>query len=255
MNTYKNSGLKTTQGRWPSPDPAALAAVDFSDPQSLNRYAYVSNDPLALVDPLGLYTACTTIQGPDGPTTQCTFYPDGDYDPRLAELLGRGGGGSWRTWPCYGFTGTGCGGPKTPPPSTLDNRANALANALNGIGIQSLNPETCGGGFFYLRGVERELGVAYTGAYVIVARDSRSGTSVGYLVEVGGGPVSVGHEASVNSSSGQVESSNLLFVGKHVGGFVAYSNRNSPIQLGGYASAGGRGGVYVNVVPGGACHP
>jgi RHS repeat-associated protein len=44
----------STQGRWPSPDPAGLAAVDFSDPRSLNRYAYVLNDPLDSVDPYGL---------------------------------------------------------------------------------------------------------------------------------------------------------------------------------------------------------
>lgn len=44
----------STQGRWASPDPAGLAAVDPSIPQSWNRYAYVRNNPLALVDPLGL---------------------------------------------------------------------------------------------------------------------------------------------------------------------------------------------------------
>jgi len=42
------------QGRWPSPDPAGLAAVDPSNPQSWNRYAYVMNDPLDWVDPSGL---------------------------------------------------------------------------------------------------------------------------------------------------------------------------------------------------------
>jgi RHS repeat-associated protein len=34
------------QGRWASPDPAGLAAVDPSNPQSWNRYAYVLNNPL-----------------------------------------------------------------------------------------------------------------------------------------------------------------------------------------------------------------
>jgi RHS repeat-associated protein len=43
-----------TAGRWPSPDPAGLAAADPSDPQSWNRYAYVRNRPLFAVDPLGL---------------------------------------------------------------------------------------------------------------------------------------------------------------------------------------------------------
>ena len=42
-------------GRWMHPDPAGLAAVDPSNPQSWNRYAYVLNNPLALIDPLGLY--------------------------------------------------------------------------------------------------------------------------------------------------------------------------------------------------------
>ncbi len=42
------------QGRWISPDPAGIGAVDPADPQSWNRYAYVSNSPLNSVDPLGL---------------------------------------------------------------------------------------------------------------------------------------------------------------------------------------------------------
>lgn len=43
------------QGRWPSPDPAGIAAVDPSNPQSWNRYAYVDNNPLAATDPTGLF--------------------------------------------------------------------------------------------------------------------------------------------------------------------------------------------------------
>jgi RHS repeat-associated protein len=41
-------------GRWMHPDPAGLAAVDITNPQSWNRYSYVLNSPLNLVDPLGL---------------------------------------------------------------------------------------------------------------------------------------------------------------------------------------------------------
>ncbi len=44
-----------TQGRWISPDPAGLGAVDPSNPQSWNRYAYVLNNPLLATDPLGLF--------------------------------------------------------------------------------------------------------------------------------------------------------------------------------------------------------
>jgi RHS repeat-associated protein len=42
------------QGRWVSPDPSGLAAVDPSNPQSWNRYTYVLNNPLRYIDPSGL---------------------------------------------------------------------------------------------------------------------------------------------------------------------------------------------------------
>jgi RHS repeat-associated protein len=44
----------STQGRWPTPDPAGLASMHTSDPQTLNRYAYVRNNPLVMIDPQGL---------------------------------------------------------------------------------------------------------------------------------------------------------------------------------------------------------
>ncbi len=47
------------QGRWPSPDPAGLSAVFLKDPQTLNRYAYVRNSPLGLIDPEGYCPAPT----------------------------------------------------------------------------------------------------------------------------------------------------------------------------------------------------
>jgi RHS repeat-associated protein len=43
----------STQGRWLAPDPYN-GSYDLRDPQSLNRYAYVANRPLAATDPLGL---------------------------------------------------------------------------------------------------------------------------------------------------------------------------------------------------------
>ena len=50
--------LSTTQGRWSTPDPAGMAAVDPTNPQSWNRYAYVGNNPLGATDPLGLDEGC-----------------------------------------------------------------------------------------------------------------------------------------------------------------------------------------------------
>ena len=111
-------------GRWMTPDPAGLAAVDATNPQSWNRYAYVFNNPLAWVDPLGLCggagnypdlpcpsggTITVTASAPDEPfadaPTGDTLWPSmfgagmGGADDINAEALifarnhGGGGGG------------------------------------------------------------------------------------------------------------------------------------------------------------------
>jgi len=49
-----NRQLFAGQGRWIQPDPAGLAAVDVTNPQSWNRYAYVMNNPVSVSDPSGL---------------------------------------------------------------------------------------------------------------------------------------------------------------------------------------------------------
>jgi RHS repeat-associated protein len=46
------------QGRWNSPDPLGVGAVQPGNPQTWNRYAYVGNMPLQSVDSLGLSTSC-----------------------------------------------------------------------------------------------------------------------------------------------------------------------------------------------------
>ncbi|MGH9958103.1 MAG: RHS repeat-associated core domain-containing protein, partial [Pyrinomonadaceae bacterium] len=49
---------ETTAGRWTSPDPY-LGSMAIANPQSFNRYAYVQNDPVNLVDPTGLFCIIT----------------------------------------------------------------------------------------------------------------------------------------------------------------------------------------------------
>ncbi len=62
------------QGRWMVPDPAGLAAVDITNPQTWNCYAYVANNPLSNVDPLGLHPCGSTgdfCDGPDNGAGEC----------------------------------------------------------------------------------------------------------------------------------------------------------------------------------------
>jgi RHS repeat-associated protein len=55
-----------SQGRWISPDPLGRGAAALRNPQTWNRYAYVSNNPLALIDPYGFFG------GICGFTEECT---------------------------------------------------------------------------------------------------------------------------------------------------------------------------------------
>lgn len=45
--------LESRAGRWTSPDPYS-GSQNVANPQSLNRYSYVGNDPVNLIDPTGL---------------------------------------------------------------------------------------------------------------------------------------------------------------------------------------------------------
>ena len=51
LYTTPNRQYSNNQGRWLTPDPLG---GDVTNPQSLNRYAYVLNNPATLTDPLGL---------------------------------------------------------------------------------------------------------------------------------------------------------------------------------------------------------
>src|SRR3989442_4022743 len=94
-----NSG----QGRWLSPDPIG---GDISNPQSLNRYAYVLNNPTNLIDPLGLQSGAFTmiicappeyqVSGPPGDQTVNSIRPG---SCTTFFFGGGGGSGGWRHLP------------------------------------------------------------------------------------------------------------------------------------------------------------
>ena len=75
------------QARWQTPDPAGVAAVDFTNPQTWNRYAYLGNNPLNKVDPQGLCTGGS--EDPNGGSSTCTM--DEEYGPSVL-------GGLASTW-------------------------------------------------------------------------------------------------------------------------------------------------------------
>lgn len=111
------------QGRWPSPDPAGLLSLRSQDPQSLNRYAYVRNNPLVNIDPTGL---------------------DGECDP-LDPFCG--GGGCDPSDPLCGGGGP-IGGPNPlPPPPPPPSAAPTTCDPSESTCHADCEPEdpTCGG--------------------------------------------------------------------------------------------------------------
>jgi RHS repeat-associated protein len=63
--------LDSVQGRRTSPDPDG-GSMEIGNPQSFNRYAYVLNDPVNLMDPLGL-NPFRTVCYVDGIQSDCGF--------------------------------------------------------------------------------------------------------------------------------------------------------------------------------------
>ena len=117
------------QGRWISPDPAGLGAVDPTNPQSWNRYAYVANNPLALIDPLGMDS--------DDPDDSGCIYGYDCPEPCLPNMI---------TDNCDNGTDPVIGGGGTPTPPTSGGPSFGIPGALGwsenpGINIyQPLSP-------------------------------------------------------------------------------------------------------------------
>ena len=68
------------QGRWIRPDPAGLAAMDLTSPQTWNRYAYVTNNPVSMTDPLGLDSETSSTDSSGNITDYTTVDVTADLD-------------------------------------------------------------------------------------------------------------------------------------------------------------------------------
>jgi RHS repeat-associated protein len=150
-----NRKYDSSLGRWLTPDPKR---GNISDPQSLNRYAYVTNNPTALTDPLGASMTCT--QDADGNLNCVVSDPYGNYGG------GGGGGGGGSNGegglPCSnivmagglrphiracGSGSAGGGGGRTSAlaseAAALSKVASTIANALAGQKIFSVQEFEC----------------------------------------------------------------------------------------------------------------
>ncbi len=120
------------QGRWVSPDPAGLGAVDLANPQSLNRYVYVMNDPLDNVDPSGLDantgTICYTTSGVGQQgiifqvTTTCAVYAASSPPPNTV--------GGQVIYAQAGYTGGGEGTQSSVVPCFVKGLKGGVAGAV-----------------------------------------------------------------------------------------------------------------------------
>ncbi len=100
----------STQGRWISPDPAGMSAVTLGNPQSWNRYAYVINNPLSLIDPSGLDFCIKALLDAAGNVMAC-FDEPGDLGHRGNFWGGWGPGDFGDGGSGVGFNGGFSGGP------------------------------------------------------------------------------------------------------------------------------------------------
>jgi hypothetical protein len=97
-------------GRWHSPDPLA---GDITNPQSLNRYPYVLNNPATLTDPLGLQNC------PTGTTESAPGQCKGDT------------GSTYQMWGDLGLVGGAINGPTNCVVDGMDSSCNELYQNLH----------------------------------------------------------------------------------------------------------------------------
>ena len=167
--------LSPSQGRWVSPDPSGMAAVDPTNPQSMNRYAYVANNPLSYIDPTGLnlvscflfgigcddggggggagagggggpdpcggnYDTCVSVYGGDPNSCSMT-------DPMCQWACGSASGGGVPNVPNGGTFGGGGRAPNNGPTVShclgVAGRKNGVALALDtaSLGVDAFGPE------------------------------------------------------------------------------------------------------------------
>jgi len=278
----------SSMGRMMSPDPW-LGSMHMDNPQSLNRYAYVLNNPLKYIDPDGLDCAYLNDAGTD--------IEKGGLDQTSNSRECKKHGGYWVVGAIADVSSSGnnitfnvigadlnrynatfnTNSPIQPVALSMDldsyfgnyalaqrqavmNRMNATPTPQQYIqAIALAAPTVCGGGVFGVAGGEVSGAVLHGAVGVITQVDSRSGVSSGLIVEAGGGEGLIGGGGAVRGADG-VEGFGYEGAGVDVGGAggsagaVAFSSGG----VGVYADGQFRGrmagvGAYVNITNNATC--
>jgi RHS repeat-associated protein len=229
-----------SQGRWISPDPAGLTAVDPTNPQTWNRYAYVANNPLTMVDPSGLFYVCVNgVQyeglyvAVDGQVQGVEFYFVGFCSSESGGPFvgGSGGGGDG------GGGGGGSGGGTAGGQTVANNssKSKCVQPTLAQSAVISL-----------LSAAAAAYGGTITIGYGGSAGAGRGvGTSSTYSWQLAVSPN--GQAAFIGTSSNPVaypfNSVTSAGAGIYGGTLVGFSNAQTPQDLGGpFLNYGGGGG-------------
>ena len=108
LDSTPNRMFTSNYGRWLSPDPLT---GDITNPQSLNRYAYVMNNPTSAVDPLGLCSAGQPNCPPNGipPSATGMVAANQYYGTGPNKLYGDSIGNAYCTLDGVAMIGAGCG--------------------------------------------------------------------------------------------------------------------------------------------------
>ncbi|MGB7208092.1 MAG: RHS repeat-associated core domain-containing protein [Pyrinomonadaceae bacterium] len=262
---------ENSAGRWTSPDPYN-GSMSLGDPQSFNRYGYVTNDPINFVDPSGLNEAA------EGEACDYRGVDSRGFDIYLGTIkngqcVANGGGsvqvywtGGWvnlggnnTAWvPSGGYPGDFVGGggansigpatgpmsmPATPPDPCA---AGTLQIGINGTGVLGRGAFTLGGGIAIDRsgnvGLYGEAGLgAGLGARGSVGLQF-TGTNANSVHDLNG-PFATGSIGLGKGLSGS---------GHFTGGF---DRNNAPIVGGGFTAGGGAGASGSSVVTGTSVMP
>ncbi len=164
-------------GRWLSPDPYA-GSYDLTNPQSMNRYAYVLNNPMSFVDPSGLCPDglveddeghCTRPPGNFVPPDMISIF----YCSLFPGLCGGGGGGQ----PSQTSGGGGPSASAPSKPSLLHIAACAIAAPV--IGAAQASNRTVGVGLGGSAGAGFILGLfASVGVQIVADPQGNAGLAV-----------------------------------------------------------------------------